>query len=556
VPRTLGFVLASALAASVSAADPGVLFEASSAEVDAFDFVEVAVRVEGPRAANPFREARVTGAFQREGGTPVEVEGFADAPDGSLYRIRFMPRVPGAYGFEVRYAHGGGWAVHRGTFIARDGKRRGLLAVDRAHRFHFVWEGTGEYYFWNGTTAYFLAGWDDETIRASLDRLARLKVNHVRVALSGRVKDAREWYEPVVPTPRFSFLLSPWAAARPQSVESPGFDVTRFNVEYWQKYERLLRHARERDVIVSVILYLDGGKGFADPFGRAREGSEDERRYFRYAAARLSAFSNLTWDLANEYRLLRSDAWPDTMGAFLKSVDPYRHLASVHGFEDFRFRASPWADFAMYQMWDECGGYWFMANNRLLQVAAGRAMPQVNEEYGYEDHYPPWGCGLNNPKTPPGRSADNRRRLAWEMSMAGGYQTTGERANQGTGVAPDTGGGWVNGRGDDSMVMLQGYARMVEFFTSFAWWTLEPHPEMVRHGQGHLCLAEPGQRYVVYLPSGGRATVTLDGRRYRARWYNPRSGEWGEAGLAAERTWVSPEASDRQDWALLIERAD
>jgi hypothetical protein len=46
--------------------------------------------------------------------------------------------------------------------------------------------------------------------------------------------------------------------------------------------------------------------------------------------------------------------------------------------------------------------------------------------------------------------------------MAGAYQTTGETAKRGTGVWPDTGGGWVNGRGDDSMEMLNGMAHMGE----------------------------------------------------------------------------------------------
>jgi hypothetical protein len=38
--------------------------------------------------------------------------------------------------------------------------------------------------------------------------------------------------------------------------------------------------------------------------------------------------------------------------------------------------------------------------------------------------------------------------MRWEIAMAGCYQTTGETANRGTGVPPDTGGGWVSGRGD------------------------------------------------------------------------------------------------------------
>ena len=37
-------------------------------------------------------------------------------------------------------------------------------------------------------------------------------------------------------------------AARPDSVENPGFDVRRFNLPYWRKIERMLHYAREKDM--------------------------------------------------------------------------------------------------------------------------------------------------------------------------------------------------------------------------------------------------------------------------------------------------------------------
>ena len=82
-------------------------------------------------------------------------------------------------------------AEQEGKFTAKDAKRRGLIRVDREHPFHFIWEGTGEHYFWNGTTTYWLMGWDDETIRRNIDRLHRLRVNRMRVAICGRVKNGR-----------------------------------------------------------------------------------------------------------------------------------------------------------------------------------------------------------------------------------------------------------------------------------------------------------------------------------------------------------------------------
>src|SRR6266850_5666416 len=104
------------------------------------------------------------------------------------------------------------------------------------------------------------------------------------------------------------------------------------------------------------------------------------------------------------------------------------------------------------------------------------------EEYGYEDHYPHWA-----PK-PDADSAETLRRTAWEIAMAGAYGTAGESARRGVNIWPNTGGGWINGRGDDTMVMLKGYEHMVDFFTSFEWWKTEPHDELVNNGA--YCLAK------------------------------------------------------------------
>ena len=492
----------------VCSAFADVTFIASADTVDAYDFVEVTMKVDRPDAGSPFTDVVVEGWFARNDGEHVQVDGFCDSADGSTFCIRFMPTQPGSYAYSVKYRHGSEESTHTGEFVARDGRHLGLVRVDKDHPWHFVWEGTGEHYFWNGTTTYWLLGWDDQTIRMNIDRLRKLKVNRLRVAICGRVKDGRAWFENVFPTDKFSFRLNPWVAQRPDSVENPGFDVERFNVAHWQKIERMLRFARDKDMNISIIFYVDGARPGVDPFGKERMGQEDEQRYYRYAVARLAAFSNVMWDVTNEYQLFRNEDWANKMGAFIKECDPYDHLMSVHGHGQFPFRKSPWADFAMYQQWDESGGYQFMLENRRQQAQAGRPIPQVNEEYGYEDHYPTWG---GNRKAP-ARSADNRRRLAWGMYMAGGYQTTGERADTGTGWGSDTGGGWINGRGDESMVMLKGYGLIVDFFTSIPWWTLEPNNEFFESPR--LASVRSELMHVLYTrDKTGKARIYLDGHK-------------------------------------------
>ena len=524
--RNTGIVVASTIVLTVCNIAPiysspqDVEFAQSARNVDTYDFVEITLNVKSPDARNPFVDVAVKGWVTAGAGKKVHVDGFCDSHDGSVFRIRFMPSEPGSYQYSVTYHQGSYERLYSGKFSARDSKRRGLIRVDKDYPWHFIWEGTSEHYFWNGTTTYWLMGWDDETIRGNIDRLSRLKVNRLRVAINGRVKNGRAWYENVFPTDKFTFLLNPWVAKQPNSVEKPGFDVTRFNVGYWRKIERMLRYAREKDMVISIIFYVDGRRPGVDPF-KERMGGKDEQRYYRYGVARVAAFSNVMWDVTNEYRLFRNDSWAEKMGAFIEKCDPYDHLTSVHGHGDFRFQRSPWADFAMYQRWDEAGGYKFMLDNRHKQTEMARIIPQVNEEYGYEDHYPTWG---GNRKAP-ARCADNRRRLAWGMYMAACYQTTGERADTGTGWGPDTGGGWLNGRGDDSMNMLVGYGHIVDFFTSVRWWELNPDNGFFTAPPETS--ARTKLTHIVYTrDKAGNATFYLDGQEQATRKVTGECSNW------------------------------
>ena len=262
---------------------PAVAFAQSVDKVEAYDFVEVTVTVPKPTAKNPFTDVTVTGQFARaEDGKLVAVEGFCDSADGGTYRIRFVPSKPGKHTYKVTFRQGDVERTHTGTFEATDGKRRGALRVDEAHPWHFVWEGTGEHYFFNGNTAFLLMGWTDEkVIRDVLDRQHRLKVNRLRVLLAGG-RSSSFWGEPIIPNDQFHAYLNPWIAERASDPTHPGFNYSRFNVEHWQKFERVLRYACDRGLIISVI--LDWNDSRVHPAAA----SDDERRYFRYAANRLS----------------------------------------------------------------------------------------------------------------------------------------------------------------------------------------------------------------------------------------------------------------------------
>ena len=494
-------------------------------EVELFDHLEFEIVNTGDLPGNPFTDVEITALFTDSNGKTDTLEGFCDDLSGKFFRVRYMPRVTGMFSYRILVRSPGKPAEFKGTFQSVFSTRKGPLRVDNSHPWHFVYEGTGEHFFWNATTAYWLMGWKDiRIIYEALDRLASLGVNRIRVAINGRSEGGSRWYEPLVTeSPQFTFLLNPWVAGDPQSLDNPEFDVTRFNLPYWQKLDRLVHFAREKNVIVSLIFYVDGRDHGCDPFKKDQMGNADEQRYYRYAVARYAGYANVMWDVTNEYHLFRSEDWVNKMGMLIRTKDPAKHLISVHGHDDFPFRTSSWVDVVLYQSWDECGGYQFITDCRKKQSATGRILPQVNEEYGYEDHYPPWGCSAGMKREPDGRSSENRRQLAWEIYMAGGYQTTGERANEGTGSGNDAGGGWINGRGNDSMIMLKGYAVIKKIFEQTSYWKMSPGNDLVNYG--NLCLASPGEEYIVYSRLPNCRVILPGSETFSVKMINPRTGE-------------------------------
>ncbi len=189
-------------------------FSQSTQNLEAFDFVEITARVSEPHLANPFTDGFFRGTFKAATGDKQwNVEGFCDSENGSLYRIRYMPQAPGDYTYSVAYRQGWFTKTSNGAFHVSDGHRRGPVRIDPQNRWHFVREGTGEHYFFNGTTAYFLMGWQDEkVIPSSIERLHQLKINRMRVTVAGRTN--LYYGEPVMEGPGWSPFNRPWQTGK------------------------------------------------------------------------------------------------------------------------------------------------------------------------------------------------------------------------------------------------------------------------------------------------------------------------------------------------------
>lgn len=535
--RSLSWIFGiGALSSGALAARAGEVTIEAPASVPRYDVAEFALRVADPPRGNPFVDAEVRGEFAVEGRAPVRIQGFADSPDGSLFLLRFSPdAAPAAFRWKVSFRWGPVAEEFSGELLAEPSDRPGPVIVDPERPKHFVYAGSRKPFYHLGYTAYHLL--DPTNDLAAIDRTADYCAEHgftkVRFLLAGYPRDfdrrTSEDAEHGVP--------DPWK--RPNYGSKPGrvqplpawegephrYDFARFRVEHWRRADRAVRSLRSRGIVATCIFTIEK-QDLPKELGRL---SEDEIRLYRYAAARLAAFDNVWWDLGNEHNEYRDAEWGDRMGALLEEADPYGRLASAHGYAEFLYPKSSWADFIIVQQYgDEKGVHdWAL---RYLEVPK----PYVNEEYGYEGDLAKPGHG---------QDADRTRRAHWAIAMAGGYATYGDWSG---GVSYFYMGEPGPGRAARELRHLR------RFFEELPFSDLAPSDRLATSG---FCLASPPKRYVLWLPAGGEAEIDLaapEGTRFRGRWFDPRTGAWGEPFALApgKRRVRAPGASD---WALRVD---
>ena len=137
ISRVFLFALAELSPSILLAVPADVSFTKPAAQVARFDFVEITATVSTPDATNPFEDASMSGSLETaDGSHHWAVDGFCDAADGALFRIRFMAAAAGDYTYSVALQQGDYRREHRGVFRAVDAHRRGILRVDPAYPFH------------------------------------------------------------------------------------------------------------------------------------------------------------------------------------------------------------------------------------------------------------------------------------------------------------------------------------------------------------------------------------------------------------------------------------
>ena len=82
--------------------------------------------------------------------------------------------------------------------------------------------------------------------------------------------------------------------------------------------------------------------------------AEVNDRYLRYIVARLAAYRNVWWSLANEYDLVKTKTLADWDRFFriVQESDPYQHLRSIHHGTVMYDHSKPWVTHVSLQSSD------------------------------------------------------------------------------------------------------------------------------------------------------------------------------------------------------------
>ena len=286
------------------------LFAADKA-IEQWGSFEIALH--GPTNGNPFLDVKFSARF-KQGTNSAVANGFYDG-DG-IYRVRFMPEKQGEWSYKTA-SNFRALKGKTGSFIVTKPSAQNHGPARVAHTYHFAY-ADGTPYKELGTTCY-VWEWQPEWLQEeTLKTLATSPFNKIRFCVFPK---RYQWNtnEPIL----YPFVSKDGLAT------TTNWDFTRFNPKYFQHLEQRVADLQKLGIEADIILFhpYDGGHW---GFDRMPSGVDD--RYLHYVVARLAAYRNVWWSLANEWDFMREKTEADFVrfGEIVSTNDPHHHLLSIH----------------------------------------------------------------------------------------------------------------------------------------------------------------------------------------------------------------------------------
>ncbi|MFD2117580.1 DUF5605 domain-containing protein [Paenibacillus yanchengensis] len=291
----------------------------------------------GTSQGNPFVEVTVSATFRHEH-KQVRVTGFYDG-DG-IYKVRFSPCLLGEWEYWVD-SNDGQLSGQFGQLLCTtaSGDNHGPVQVVDNKRFAYA-DGTP--YIPVGTTSY---GWlhqSEELQSQTLQTLQNSPFNKIRMCI----------------------IMNDYGNSEPNGFpfvgsREAGFSLDTFDTAFFARLEQRIEQLQAMQIEVDLIIFHPYDKG---RWGLDRMPSEADDRYLRYVLARLSAYRNIWWSVANEYDFMEHKQMADwdRLLQIIWNEDPHRRLSSIHNGTKMYDHASvklydyakPWITHCSTQHWD------------------------------------------------------------------------------------------------------------------------------------------------------------------------------------------------------------
>lgn len=343
------------------------------------------ITLSGPSSGNPFTDVQLAASLSL-GNRTVQVEGFYDG--SGIYKIRFMPDSLGAWTYTTS-SNTPELSGKSGSFtcVAPLVEAHGPIRIRNTRHFAYA-DGTPFFPF--GTTCYAWVHQSEEIQRQTLESLRTGPFNKIRMCIFPKSYQYNHNEPALYPFERDSSGKS---------------DFSRFNPAFFAHIEQRIADLRAMGVEADLIVFHP-----YDRWGYATMSGEADDRYLRYVLARMSAYRNIWWSLANEWDLMRAKSAEDFDRFFriVEQHDPLGHLRSVHYSHTMYDYSRPWVTHASLQTYNfESAATWLAAWNK----------PICFDEVQYEGNLNSrWG-NLSGPEM---------MRRFWLGAVAGCYVTHGE----------------------------------------------------------------------------------------------------------------------------------
>jgi len=492
---------------------------------------------------NPICDVTVKAHFTSPSGKRTTVDAFWDG--GRVWRVRFSPSEIGEWKWKTECWDSKNASLNKKhgvvECVAYEGDNplyvRGPIRLSGDHHRFACADGTP--FFWLADTAW------NGVLRAKPDDWDRY------------LKTRREQGFTAI-----QFVCTNWRALDKDDHGETAYtteETFRINPSFFQRLDAKVAAINEYGLIAAPVLLW--AQSDIDP-GRTLP-EDDAIKLARYIVARWGAHQ-VVWILGGdgEYSGDRFERWKHIGRKVFK--EPQDRLVTLHGSrwpgEEYHHEA--WFDFFGYQ-----SGHgdskehlqWLVTGVPAQDWRKEPPRPIVNLEPNYEEI-------LTYHSRTPIKADRVRRAMYWSLLVSptagvtyghNGVWPWGERREQPlnhAGEAPP----WHESIHTEGITSV---GHLKTFFTSLPWWRLCPAQKLLAEQPG---LDEPerfvaaaktddGTTAVIYMPKGCDIIINTKTLKLpiAARWFNPRTGEWIDAGRIDDETKrISPPSDD--DWVLSL----